>query len=169
MLFSAVNGSSCPASLVARTATFTIFTMADESHFSVSRRTAAIGAVALLATGLALGTFFAPSRDECLVGTWRVKDSTSFPRGGRLELQRDGSALLTEFQESPYAAVWKCSGDELEVTLVSRHRPDLDEPSESGLNWRLQWKILEKTPDLLQLEGPVNGGQPSGRVSLIKQ
>jgi len=143
--------------------------MTVDSHLSVSRRTIAIGAMALLGTGLTLGTFFASSRDECLVGTWRVKDSTSFPRGGKLELQRDGAALLTEFQETPYAAVWKSNGGELEVTLISRHRPDLEEPSEAGLNWRLQWKILEKTPDSLQLEGPINGDQPSGRVSLVKQ
>ena len=48
-------------------------------------------------------------------------------------------------------------------------RPDLERSAEDDLNWRLQWKILEKTPNLVRLEGPLNGNWPSGQVSLVRQ
>jgi hypothetical protein len=128
-----------------------------------------LGTVVVIAIGCAIGWRFLASTESCLVGSWRVTESTSFPKAGTLELKPDGAAILTEFQESPYAAIWKSTREHLEVTLVSRSRPDLEEPADPGLSWRLQWKILEKTPDVLRLEGPVNGNWPSGLISLARQ
>ena len=128
-----------------------------------------LGTVVVIAIGSAIGWRFLASTESCLVGSWRVMESTSFPKAGTLELKPDGAAILTEFQESPYAAIWKSTREHLEVTLVSRSRPDLEEPVDPGLSWRLQWKILEKTPDVLRLEGPVNGNWPSGLISLARQ
>jgi hypothetical protein len=125
--------------------------------------------MAVVVLGIGLASRFVASHEQCLIGSWRVSESTSFPKAGVLELRKDGSAVLAEFQESPYAAAWKSTGDLLQVTLVATQRPDLEEPVDGGLSWRLQWRIVEKTPDLVRLEGPVNGNWPSGQVSLIRQ
>jgi len=133
------------------------------------RRPVVLGPILVIVVGLIAASRFAASTEQCLIGSWRISESTSFPKAGVLELKKDGSAVLAEFQESPYAAVWKSSGDHLEVTLVATRRPDLEEPVDGGLSWRLQWKIVEKTPEVVRLEGPVNGNWPSGQVSLVRQ
>jgi len=135
----------------------------------IFRRPVVLGGICVLALGAIVAFRFAASTEQCLVGSWRIIDSSSFPKAGVLELRGDGSASLTEFQDTPYAAVWKSTGDHLQVTLISRRRPDLEEPAEDGLNWRLQWRILEKTPGGVRLEGPVNGNWPSGQISLVRQ
>jgi hypothetical protein len=122
----------------------------------------------LLLAGISVSQF-AASTEQCLVGSWRIQDSSSFPKAGVLELRPNGAASMTEFEGAPYSAVWKSTGESLQVTLVSRLRPDLEESADDGLSWRLQWKILEKTPNLVRLEGPVNGNWPTGRVSLVRQ
>ena len=143
--------------------------MTSASTTPLYRRPIVLGTVVVIALGMAFGAGFFASREQCLVGNWRVTESTSFPKAGTLELKQDGAAILTEFQETPYAAVWKTTPEHLEVTLISRSHPDLEEPVDTGLSWRLQWKILEKTPDALRLEGPVNGNWPSGLISLTRQ
>lgn len=143
--------------------------MTPSSTPPLYRRPVVLGAIALVALGSIASYRFAACTEECLIGTWRITDSSSFPKAGRLELRGDGSAMLTEFLDTPYSAVWKSTGDHLQVTLVSRKRPDLEAPADGGLSWRLQWKILEKTPEGIRLEGPVNGNWPSGQVSLVRQ
>jgi hypothetical protein len=128
-----------------------------------------LGTAAVLILGVISVSRFAASTEQCLVGSWRIQESSSFPKVGVLELRQDGAASMTEFQGAPYSAVWKSTGDSLQVTLVSRTRPDLEVSAEDGLNWRLQWKILEKTPNLVRLEGPLSGNWPSGHVSLVRQ
>jgi hypothetical protein len=137
--------------------------------FRIFRPSIVVSAMIAIALGGVVASRFLASAEQCLVGRWRVTESTSFPKDGTLELQSDGTAVLTELRESPYAAVWKSTADHLQVTLVSTRRPDLEEPDDPGLSWRLQWKILEKTPELVRLEGPVNGNWPSGAVSLVRQ
>jgi hypothetical protein len=143
--------------------------MTPSSILPLFRRPVVLGAIAAVGLAIGLAPRFLASQEQCLIGSWRITDSSSFPGAGRLELHGDGSAQLTEFQNSPYAAVWKSTGDSLQVTLVSQPRPDLDGPVDDGLSWRLQWKILEKTPRLVRLEGPVNGNWPSGQVSLVRE
>lgn len=135
----------------------------------IAPRTLVLGAVLALVAGLALKTLFVASPDKCFVGQWRVAESSSFPKAGTIELRGDGSARLTEFQDTPYGAVWKTRDDLLEVTLVSRKRPDLEDGADPGLSWRLQWRIVERNPQTLRLEGPINGNWPQGRVTLTRQ
>jgi hypothetical protein len=135
---------------------------------SLYRRPVVLGTIVAIALGIAVGPRFLASPEQCFVGSWRVAESSSFPKIGVLELRADGSAVLTEFQDAPYAAVWKSTGDLLEVTLVSRQRPGLEEPVDPGPSWRLQWKIVEKAPEGIRLEGPVNGNWPSGLISLVR-
>ncbi|OAI54764.1 hypothetical protein AYO47_02735 [Planctomyces sp. SCGC AG-212-M04] len=143
--------------------------MSESAITSSSRWPALLGAAVVVALGAVGLSRFAASNEQCLIGTWRVQDSSSFPKAGTLELRQDGAASFTEFQDAPYSAVWKSTGDSLQVTLVSRLRPDLERSAEDDLNWRLQWKILEKTPNLVRLEGPLSGNWPSGHVSLVRQ
>ena len=128
-----------------------------------------LGAIILAAAGTATTSLFLASPDRCLVGRWRVTNSTSFPRAGTLELQSNGAAQLTELQEAPYGAIWKTTSNLLEINFVSRQRPDVEETEGPGVTWRLRWKILEVTPEILHLEGPTNGHWTSGRVSLSRQ
>ncbi len=119
--------------------------------------------------GVALSALFVATPNQCFVGHWRVVESSSFPRAGSLELHRNGSAEIAEFQNSPFGAVWKTHGDILEITLISRKLPELEEVADPGLSWRLKWKIARSEPNRLSLEGPINSNWPQGQVILVRK
>ncbi len=133
-----------------------------------SRKTLLLGGVLIVAGAFALTGLVVAVPESCFVGLWRIAESSSFPKAGTLDLHADGSAVVTEFQDIPYSARWKSRDDMLEVTLVSRARPDVDE-TEPGLTWQLQWKVIERTPSLVRLEGPINANWKPGTVSLVRE
>jgi hypothetical protein len=138
------------------------------ASFDLTGRRVVLGAVLLLVAGLSLSAVFVATPEQCLVGHWRIAESSSFPKAGTLDLAGDGSARITEFQDAPYRALWKSRQDTLEISLVSQHRPDLDQ-TDPGLSWSLQWKIADRTADSLKLEGPLNGHWPKGEVRLVRE
>lgn len=121
--------------------------------------------------GLALSSLFIAKPEGCFVGRWRIAESSSFPKAGTLDLLSDGNARLTEFQDAPYRAVWKSRNDILEISLVSRRRPDLEGPEEEDpdISWRLEWKIADRAADSFKLEGPIHGNWPKGSVTLVRE
>jgi hypothetical protein len=124
---------------------------------------AIVGTSVLALTGSSL---FMASVDPRLVGEWRVTESTSFPRAGRLVLHRDGSAQLAELEGAPYSAVWKARGDLIEIALVARREAEADRAVDPGLSWRLRWQVVDRSTDEVQLVGPVDSSWPSGTVVL---
>ncbi|HVJ69557.1 MAG TPA: hypothetical protein VM510_16390 [Caulifigura sp.] len=142
--------------------------MATSLRRLLSRKSLLLGGVLVVAGVLALSRLVMAVPESCFVGLWRIAESSSFPKAGTLDLHADGSAVVTEFQDMPYSARWKSRDDLLEVTLVSRARPDVDE-TEPGLTWQLQWKVIERTASQVRLEGPINANWKPGAVTLVRE